>query len=237
MMFFHFFTDGDEMTKAYLVCDVEKFLQDSYLVPIQQQIEELRTEGTPEIRIKLKDSIYCEGFARYNCHHEYIRKQHGIVYGQEFNYYFEPKDFYLYYSKDKELSLLQAKTEITLDFINHLNYSGYYSFNPIKINFVNMYPLITEITGGWVANLKKTFLKTAAYYGPNVNKSDEFIQAAKIGEVSHLQIKYVSPFSGEELTVGISSKGSVILYDSFERIEDEINIVLSIYETLIKPSF
>lgn len=225
---------GDSLAKAYLICDVKKFLKDSHLIPIQ--LEAIEYEGNPEIKVSLRDQTFYKTFDRYDCHHDYKHKKHGRVFNRTFTYYFEPTDFYMYYKKDRNISLIQTKTDIGLDFIKTLTASDYYDIKAVNVNFVTMYPLITEITGGWIADLNQTYLKTAGYFGPNVNKSEEFKQAAEIGEVSSLLMKYVSPNSGEELTIGISKKGSVVLYDTFERIEDEIDVVLDIYEKLINPA-
>lgn len=221
------------MPKAYLICDVEKFDSDSYLIAIQEKLFE--DEGQAEIKISLSDKNYYQEFDRYNCHHDYKHRMFGKVFGKTFHYYFEPKDFYMYYQRHNKLALIQTKTEIALDYIKRLTQSNHFDIKPVNINFVKMYPLITEITGGWIADLNQTYLKTAGYFGPNVNKSEEFKQAAQIGEVSSLQIKFLSNF-GEELYIGISKKGSIILYDTFERIEDEINVVMDVYNKLIKPA-
>ena len=54
--------------------------------------------------------------------------------------------------------------------------------------------------------------------------------------MSSLRLVYVHPESGGELDVGISKKGSVTLYNTFDRVEDEIDVVLDIYNKLIKPA-
>lgn len=221
--------------KTYLVCDVLKFNKHSYSSPIQQELEGLESEGQQETSLNLSDEYYYEGFHRYNCYHDYKHNRFGKVWNKIFNYYFEPTNFYLYYNETFKLILVSIKTDVGLDFIDKLNKSSYYEIKPIEIDFMAMYPFILEINGAWIANINQTYLKTAGYFGPHVNKSEEFKQAAKIGEVSSLMLKYVSPLK-EEITIGISKKGSITLYDSFDRIEDEIYIILDIYNKLIRPT-
>jgi hypothetical protein len=230
----YYFYGGNFMTaKSYLICKVERFNdQESYLVPIQESFGDVY-EGEAEIRIKLIHKNYHQSFNRYNCHHDFKHKKHGKAFNKYFTYYFEPIDFNMYYCSNSSLALVQTKTEISLDFIKQLNDKGYYKLLPTEINFKAMAPFITEMSGVWISNLKRTHVKTAGFFGPHVNRSEEFKEAAGEGEVSSIQMNYLSPFSGEEHTIGISQKGSVVLYDRFQTITDELDLIINIYETLI----
>lgn len=222
------------MAKSYLICDVIHFHKTSHQIPIQQEI--FKTEGNPETSLNIIDHNYHKTFDRYSCHHDYKHNKFGKVYNQTFSYYFEPVNFYMYYDKDQRLALIGTKTDVAIDFIKKLSENGYHELHPVEINLALMYPLIMEIRGVWISNLNQTYLKTAGFFGPNVNKSEEFKQASEIGDVSSLRLVYVHPESGEELDVGISKKGSVTLYNTFDRVEDEIDVVLDIYNKLIKPA-
>lgn len=223
------------MAKSYLICDVAHFHKTSHLIPIQQELFE--TEGNPEISLNIINHDYHREFDRYDCHHDYKHNRSGKVYDQTFSYYFEQVDFYMYYNKDQRLALIGTKTDIAIDFVKKLSGDGHHEMNPVEINLAAMYPLIMEIRGVWISNLNQTYLNTAGYFGPNVNRSEEFKQASEIGDVSSLRIVYVHPESGEELDVGISKRGSVTLYSTFDRVEDEIDVVLDIYDKLIKPAY
>ncbi|MBO8169305.1 MAG: hypothetical protein H0Z35_09005 [Thermoanaerobacteraceae bacterium] len=220
------------MPKSYLICAVEKFYDDEfYQMPIQEALFE--HEGEAVINYKLTRKDFYQGYDQYTCHHDYKHKKYGKVFNQFFTYYFEPVDFYMYYNRNKSILLIQTKTDIARDYIRILNSSKAFDCQPVPIDFAKMYPLITEVSGAWIADLKRTYLKTAGLFGPNVNKSEEFKIAAEEGEVSSLQLQYVSKLTKEEHTIAISKKSSIVLYDTFDMIEDELDLVLDVYETLI----
>lgn len=222
------------MAKAYLVCSTSKFHDEpKYMIPIQQEL--LETEGTSEIKLELNREKFHLGFDQYICHHDFMHKKNGKVFGKNFTFYFEPLNFYTYYNNNEKLTFIQTKTEAALDFIKKINRSKHYEFEPVKIDFSKMYPLITEVAGAWIADLKRAHLKTAGFFGPNVHKSEEFKDAAAEGNVSSIQMKYISDLTREEYSVAISKKGTIVLYDSFETTELEIDIVNEVYTKLIKP--
>ena len=218
--------------KAYLLCNVLKFSQEEFIAPIQESL--LEYEGEPEIQIKLARTDFFNGFDQFVCHHDFKVKVYGKAFNKYFNYYFLPLDFYLFYNRDLRLALLSVKSKIGLDFIDNLNKYKRHELVPIEIDFEYILPRITEMTGVWISKINHTNLKTAGYFGHHVNKSKEFEDAVKEGTVSSAQIKYISPLTQEEHTIGISKKGTITLYDTFNQIEDELEIVLSVYNNIIK---
>ena len=92
------------------------------------------------------------------------------------------------------------------------------------------------MTGVWVSKLNHANLKSAGYFGYHVNKSKEVEEAIKDGVLSSVQIKYIYPSTNEEHTILISKKGTITLYDAYNQIEDELDIVMSVYNEIIKKS-
>lgn len=223
------------MVKSYLLCIGEKFNTNGFYVPVQNTLFENEVEGEAITYIKKHKNNFHLTYNQYKCHHDYRHNKTGRVFQKDFSYYFEPLDFYLYKSFTNKLTLIQAKTEVAVDFINKLNITGEYTINPIEINFEKMIPKITEIGGAWFANLKKAHLKSAGYFGPNVNKSEEYKAATKEGNISSIQINYVNRVTSNEHIILISKKGTIVLYDGFETIEEELDLVTQIYDSLIKP--
>ncbi|WP_121639514.1 hypothetical protein [Virgibacillus sp. Bac330] len=223
------------MAKAFLICIIKKFPQKDFLVPIQQEFDLLETEGKPVTSIQINTENFHINFDQYKCHNDYIHNKSGRVFNRDFNYYFEPLDFHSYYKKDDSLLLVQTKTDAAIDFVNRLNNTKEYDIKPVDIDFKNMIPLITEVSGAWFADLKRTHLKTAGYFGPNVNKSEEYKEAASEGNISSIHLKYISTRNNKEHYVVISKKGSVILYDTLQTPEEELDIIDEIYRELINP--
>jgi hypothetical protein len=222
------------MTKAFLACKTHRFNEtQSYMIPIQQELFE--HEGSSEIKIEIHHKDFFCRFDQYLCHHDFMHKKNGKVFGQYFNHYFEPLNFYTYYNETENLTFIQTKTDAALDFVKRLNLSKHYNLEPVKIDFTKMYPLITEVAGAWIADLKRAHLKTAGFFGPNVHKSEEFIEAASEGNVSSIQMKFISDFTKEEYSVAISKRGTIVLYDTFDTIEKELDLVNEVFTRLIKP--
>ncbi|HBZ09162.1 MAG TPA: hypothetical protein DEO65_04640 [Bacillus bacterium] len=221
------------MAKSFLICNVNRFFADEFLVPIQQTL--LKDEGSSEISLKINISNFHLGFDQYICHHDYIHKRRGRVFGRDFNHYFEPLNFYSYYHDIDNLLIIQTKTDASLDFVNKLNSTNRYELDPVNMDFKKMIPLISEVAGAWIADLKRAHLKTAGFFGPNVHKSEEYKEAAAEGNVSSIQMKYIAEHDGNEYYVAISKKGSIILYDSLSTVEDELYLVCDVFNKLIKP--
>lgn len=222
------------MPKSYLICHSEIFYQDEYMIPIQCYFFEDEIEGAAETFIKPNKKEFHAGFDQYFCHHDFKHKKRGKVFNKNFSYFWEPIDFYTYYNPINKLTLVGTKTEVSLDYIKKLNGTGYFDIKPVNINFEKMIPKIDEMNGAWFANLKKAHLKTAAFFGPHVNKSDEYKEAAKEGNISSINIYFINN-KKKEYSISISQKGSIVLYDHFATIEEELDLVLQIYERLIKP--
>ncbi|MFD2628819.1 hypothetical protein [Oceanobacillus kapialis] len=221
------------MPKAFLLCETNKFKKEDFLVPIQQSLFE--EEGESVVSLNLNQDDFHLNFDQYLCHHDYVHNTRGRVFNKDFNYYLEPLSFYAYLKADEELLFTQTKTDAALDFISKLNNTKEFLLSPVSIDFKKMIPLITEVAGAWIADLKRTHLKTAGYFGPNVHRSEEYKEAAAEGNVSSIQMYYTSIKSGNEHYVAISKKGSIILYDTFPTIEEEIDMVYEIYSKFIKP--
>ncbi|MEK6455237.1 hypothetical protein [Caldifermentibacillus hisashii] len=221
------------VAKSYLLCKTNKFNREGYFIPIQQDLFE--HEGTSVAKLEINKPDFHLGFDQYECYYDYKHKTKGIVFNKPFNYYFEPLNFYAYYRDDLKLSLFQTKTDAAIEFTNKLNSTKHFDINPFNIQFNKIIPLIVDVAGAWIADLKRAHLRTAGFFGPNVHKSEEYKQAAEEGNVSSIQMKYISEKNNSEYYVAISRKGSIILYDTLPTIEDEIDLVYEVYSKLICP--
>lgn len=221
------------MAKSFLVCKANRFNKENFIIPIQQKLFE--DEGTSEVKIEMHKPNFYLGFDQFMCTYDYMHKKSGRVFNRNFNYYFEPLRFYAYFLEELNLVLVQTKGDAAIDFINKLNSTKSYDIQPVDMHFNKMIPLITEVAGAWIANLNRAHLKTAGLFGPNVHKSEEYIEAASEGNVSAIQMKYILDKSKVEYYVMISKKGSIVLYDTFDTIESEIELVYDVFSKIINP--
>lgn len=140
----------------------------------------------------------------------------------------------MFYNKSINLALISLKTAIALDFINKLNSYKLYNFTPVEIDFEYILPRINEMSGVWVSDLRRVNVKTIGFFGHHVNKSKEFEEISKEGNVSAVIIAYTNFKTREEHKIGISKKGTVTLYDTFNQLEDELEIIMALYNDIIK---
>ncbi len=221
------------MPKSFVFFEVQLFSQKTeFLIPIQKEL--LENEGEQISSLKLQTKQFINKFNKYICHHDLKVKRFGKVYGKTFNHFFEPKDFNLFLNKEDALCVIQTNIDTATDFVNQLNDSKEFSLSKVDINFEGMYPLINEVAGAWIADLKRTHLKKAGFFGPNVHKSEDFKAAAEEGNVSAIQMRYLGS-DHQEHYVAISKKGAISLYDQLSSVEEEITLALEIYNTLVKP--
>src|SRR5690606_10151826 len=218
--------------KAYILCDVLKFSTEIFSAPIQESLFE--HEGEPEIKIQLAKRDFYNGFDLYRCHHDFKIKMHGKAFYKFFSYFFRPVDFSLFYNPKIKIALMSVNSKIGLDFIQKLNNFNHHELNPIEVDFNYILPKITEMTGVWVSRINHANLKSAGYFGHHVDKSKEVEEAIKDGVLSSVLIKYISPTTKEEHTILISKKGTITLYDTYNQIEDELDLVMSVYNDIIK---
>lgn len=217
--------------KSYMICQTDISFKTEYFVPTQLDL----MEEQPVVSLRLNQGDFHLGFDQYLCTYDFVHNKSGRANGQYFSRYLEEKKFYTYYNKSHETALIQVNSEVALEFVRELNTTHEFNLNPVKIHFDKIIPLLPEVAGAWIADLNRTHLKTAGFFGPNVHKSEEYKQAAAEGNISSLQMKYISNSNSQEHTINISKKGSLTIYDRLQTVEDEISLINDIYQKLIYP--
>lgn len=238
------------MVKSFMICKVEKFKNTGYYKPnqvtlfeekltkediVSRDINELPPE-TGEIQLKITPTSgkILDHYKEFECNFDVKRNTLGKVFGFIFHSYLEPTEFKLYYSQKDELCIIQTKSDISLSFIRELNKTKVFDLVPVEIKFENIISKVDEISGAWIAGLKGRHLNAAGLFGVNVHKSPEYIEASSKGELSLIMIKYDNPNDNKEYSVGISNKGSIILYSKLETLRHELEFVYRIHDDLLK---
>ncbi|MGE7947944.1 hypothetical protein [Lysinibacillus sp. NPDC093688] len=238
------------MVKSFTFCKVGKFENNGYYRSnqislfeekltkeniISRDINELPPE-TGEIQLKITPTsdVVLNHYKVFECNFDVKRNTLGKVYGLTFHSYLEPTEFKLYYSQTDQLCIIQTKSDIALSFIRELNRTQVFDLDPVEIKYENIMSKVDEISGAWIAGLKGRHLNAAGLFGVNVHKSPEYIEASSKGELSLIIIKYVNSSDQKEYSVGISHKGSIILYSKLETLRHELDFVYRIHEDLLK---
>lgn len=223
------------MGKTYLICNLISFPNTaSYLLSQQQTL--LDDEGPAEIKFNLEQTNFFKSFNKYNAHHDFKVMKKGRIKNHNFDFFYEPLDFNFYIDTTRSIMLVRIKTDVALDFVSKFNDEKPFFIQPITINFQKIIAQINDISGAWFADLNKHHLKSAGYFGDGVDKSQEYQDAAKIGNISAINFKYPAKFNNEEYAVTISSKGSLYLRESLTDEKEELDVVLEIFDNLLKTT-
>lgn len=225
---------------SYYFCHAHRFYENVYVVSRQEELIDedglAFFEGEPTSEIRPLQESHFPNFSTFSCKHDIKEKVFGRVFGRNFNYYLKPNEFFSFYNSIEELALFRLNIDASEDFVRTLNLEKVYKLEKIQIDFATLIPRVAEVSGLWISEIQSMNLSTAGYYGNDVHRNPEVQDMMKNGKISFIQIKYAKNAISEEYTIGISSKGAVNLYNKFHTISDELEIIMDIYEKLLKPS-
>jgi hypothetical protein len=128
--------------------------------------------------------------------------------------------------------LVRTKADIAKDFIERLR-KGVDDFDALdrQVNFQELRPYLTYISGAWFADMRTANLSSAGMFGSHVDRSGEFTRAARHGTLRSLTIFY--KHREAQYHVMITSSGTIVVYDSFDSLEEELDLVLDIKRQLL----
>jgi hypothetical protein len=267
-----FFERGIFLTISFRFCKVLEFKNTKgYFRPLQLTIEGTEEEAECKyIRSNIDDLVFDRSeletnpvnidqsiiiknsdlppkvtISHYDGYIDLVVKKKGKVFNQVFYRYLEPNEFIIYHIKELNLFMFGAAQDVVDGFIREMNSnpgSGM-KLEAIEIDFTSLQPLIPVIIGVWFGDMNKQYLRTAGYFGKNVDKSEEFNKALQ-GNAKISQLLFNYTFKNEPYTVGITRTGSVILYsrvkDPKTKIPDqrsEIQLAIQILINFILPGF
>lgn len=223
---------------TYLICNSEKFSKEPLNLEIQLTLKDEDGfnyfEGEPITKMEFDKKGYFQDLDSFRCHHEIKENVAGKVFGKNFKHYLKPYEFHTFHDEDSKLALIRLNSDAAIDFMETLNNKKVYKLKRKEVNFPYIISRVLEVSGLWVSEINNINLSSAGYYGKDVHRDEDVQEMIGNGEISYLQIKYTPINGNEELTIGISKKGSVTLYNRFDNIKDELEVVIDIYKKLLE---
>ncbi|WP_283749587.1 hypothetical protein [Bacillus mycoides] len=223
------------MGKSYFICKAIKFYTEEFNTTNQLQLVEpdgtSLLEGEPRTQLTPNSNEYLQNFHTFDCYHETKEKVLGRVFGREFAYYLKPHKFYTFCNLEQELAFLRLNTDSSEEVIKTLNEQKIYKLSKINVDFSKIITKVPEISGMWLKIYNSLNLDSAAYFGKDVDRDPRVREMIEKREVSYVQMKYVKDL--QEHTIGISKRGSITLYNSYQDIETELDIAIDIYKKLL----
>lgn len=132
---------------------------------------------------------------------------------------------------EERVLMVRTKAEVAKDFMERLRKVPEFIAVERRVDFGAMRPQLSFIRGAWFANMRSANLASAGMFGEHVDRSDEFMRAERLGTLSSLTVFY--PCGGREYHTMITSSGTIVLYESFETEEDELDVALAIKRGLL----
>ncbi|WJE24511.1 hypothetical protein [Bacillus cereus] len=223
------------MAKTFFICNAIKFPAEAFSTDSQLQLVEPDglglTEGEPTTRLLPSNKVYLDDFHTYDCYHETTEKVFGKVFGKNFAYYLRPHEFYSFCNFEKELAFFRLNTDSSEEVIKLLNAQPNYKISKFDINFAKIITKLHEISGMWVKVDNNQNLNSAAYFGKDVDRDPGVQEMIENGELSYIQMKFIK--DGHEHKIGISKRGSITLYNNYQNLEAELEMIWDIYIKLL----
>ncbi len=228
------------MGSCYYICNTFKFYEYDYQTTDQVQLQDAEGftlyEGEPSTSIKAQSQTHYKGFKSYACKHEIKEKILGKVFGKEFHHFLKPYEFTTLYNSNLDLLLIKLNTDASEDFVKLLNSTSLYKLESIEVDFSKIIPRVNEVSGLWISDINSMNLSSAGYYGNDVHKNSDVQSMLENGKISYIQIRHCPNPNEDEHTIGISKRGSLTLYNSYENEKAELSTVMDIYEKLLNFS-
>lgn len=153
-----------------------------------------------------------------------------IVNHDTFSTYQIPNQFYIYYFKDKNVLFINAPKEITNSFLKELSNADNekYKFEEIYFDFTKIAREARYNTKGAWFGTKDTTITNKAYYGNQIIDDQDVEKAVSENRVTYFMVRF--DINNEAKTIGISKKGSIIVFNSCNTEEEYLSLVFNSFK-------
>lgn len=232
------------MPASYALCIQESLKHpEGYNCGVQMVLP--GTEENPESRYRRLEEVYTtlclpDGrqytVTRFRAYQDVRHNKMGKAFGELFHWYLEPCEFYMYFVKDLNLMIFGTGKHTTNAFLNQMGTDQNAGFKSkrIAVDFQTLLPLLGQISGAWIADIKKQHIRSIGCFGTNVDQSEEFKAAAQVGAVSTLMFEYLHP--QKTLKLSITESGIIVFHSRIKNpvtkepdITSELDVVVRLY--------
>lgn len=177
------------------------------------------------------------GVERLEAVHDFLRKLKypGRARNHQFQEYVSEYRFPVFVVRQENeadpVMVVRTKAEVAKDLMERLRQVPDFHAIERRVDFAALRPSLTFIKGAWFANMRSANLAAAGMFGDHVDRSDEFMRAERLGTLSSLSVFYRC--GDRQYHTMITSSGGIVLYDSFDSEEEELDVVLQIKRELL----
>lgn len=192
-------------------------------------------DAEPISRLTKCADNYYKDFSKYQLFHESKKNDTGRAYGRfdSFEKYVDQKCFNVYLWKEKNILIFEANKSSVNGCIKRLKRDyGANNFNLKRepVDFKRVISRAVNITGGWFGDLSGN-VTSIGLFGDHVNLSGEYDRYSAIGTLSALTIEV--DLNGSIYSFMITKDRSIVLYNNYDEIEKDLDLVAQIYNELL----
>lgn len=225
------------MPKSYKICPVRNFQPAAFSerpIYLDQQppLGDMKHPAVTKIHASAANPGF-EDFTQYVIEHDRVVKmpgRYGDTYFTEFTYTGVITGFF---GKQRSLLLLSGKKADVLSFCSTTTRVSEVQIDTLQLDMNALQDVLPSVNLVWF-RFKRGMIRASALMGANVEKTDSFEQSKSEGEISTLSF-FFEDMLGKQHPVMVVDDGTVVLQSQYADIGEELRLVTSIHDTLLKP--
>jgi hypothetical protein len=187
--------------------------------------------ASPQTKIyRARTKISLDDFESFIIEHEMEEEALGRYNTSVFTKFIRKELIHSYYSKRKEVFLLSGKKRFVVDFCKKSNEFAALAFDEIKVDMGKLLAQLPHIKGVWF-KFSNGLIRASALMGANIESTPDFQNYSLQGDISTLSFFF--DYNGMTHPVMVVNDGTVVLYLNYAEVTDEIELVVTIKDTLL----
>jgi hypothetical protein len=222
------------MAKSYKITKTIKFDRDSFSIEPFSLGRQFILDGIPpEPQTKVyrgRDQIKYEDFERYIIEHEMEEIAFRRINDSAFQKFIRKEFIYAFSSNIKMLLILSGKKKFVLDFCRKTIFINEIKLNTLTIDMGSLLTKLPHVKGVWF-HFNNGLVRASALMGTNLESTSDFQKFKNEGDISTLSFLY--EFNNTLHPIMVTNDGTIVLYNNYKEIADEIALVLSVFDNLL----
>jgi hypothetical protein len=223
------------MPKSYKICLVTKFATDKFtekplFVNSQQSLDKIDRPPSTSIW-KSRDEITFKDFQTYDIEHEREEEVFCRIGPREYNKIIRKGFIKAYHSENLGLLLLSGKKADILDFCKKTKDFNFIKIQTASIDMKKLLQKLAAVNLVWF-RFRQGEIHASALMGSHVESTPEFHKYEEAGDISTLSF-YFQILDGNLHPVMVTQDGAIVLYQTYQNISDEVEIVLNVKQELL----
>jgi hypothetical protein len=223
------------MPKSYRITQTEQFNGDSFQLAPYVLDRQKTFEGmppSPQTTIyKSRDKVTLEDFQRFEIVHEMEEKAWGRYSTNVFHSFIRKEYIHAFHSPANGMFLLSGKKSFVVDFCRKSTDLESISLKLFRIDMAQLLSQLPHVQGVWF-RFPNGLIRASALMGANIESTADFQKYSSEGEISTLSFYF--EHGGITHPIMVVSDCTVVLYSNYAEISMEIDLILSVMNSLLK---